>query len=160
MTLSQAGLSHPRIVRSPVNGSIREPSGLARSRRSVSSRPACAPLCYRGTRVGMSTAPHRKRPVTLATTVGLALLAAGITLWLGLVARFGSMVNGGSAGASLRMPDRFAVVRVEPGESLQDVATRLARGEPPRQVVERIRELNALDSSLLAAGRTLIVPVG
>ncbi len=32
-----------------------------------------------------------------ATTVGLALLAAAITLWLGLVAQFGQMITGGSA---------------------------------------------------------------
>ena len=91
-------------------------------RRPGPSRPAGAPMRYRGTGVAMSAAPHRRRPVTVATTVGLALLAGIITLWLGLVANFGQMVNGDSARFGRRVPDRLAVVRVEPGESLQDVA--------------------------------------
>jgi hypothetical protein len=108
----------------------------------------------------MSTAPHRRRPVTVATTVGLALLAGVITFWLGLVANIGSVLNGDAADSPARVPDRLAVVRVESGESLQDVAARVAPGAPARQVVERIRELNALDSTTLAAGQTLIAPVG
>ena len=47
---------------------------LARSRRPGPTRPAGAPPRYRGTGVAMSVAPHGRRPVTLATTVGLALL--------------------------------------------------------------------------------------
>ena len=96
--------------------------GLARSRRPGPSRPAGAPPRYHGTGVAMSVAPHRRRPVTLATTLGLALVAGIITLWLGLVANIGQAVNGDSAGSAAQVPDRLAVVRVEPGESLQDVA--------------------------------------
>jgi len=107
----------------------------------------------------MSVAPHRRRPVTLATTVGLALLAGMVTLWLGVVAHFGQMVNGDSSGSAAHVPDRLAVVRVEAGESLQDVAARVAPDAPVRQVTERIRELNALDSPTLVAGQTLIAPV-
>jgi hypothetical protein len=51
-------------------------------------------------------------------------------------------------------------VRVEAGESIQDVAQRVAPDAPARQVVERIRELNDLNSPTLAAGQTLIAPVG
>jgi predicted Zn-dependent protease len=58
------------------------------------------------------------------------------------------------------VPDRLAVVRVEPGESLQDVAHRVAPDAPARQVADRIRELNDLNSPALAAGQTLIAPVG
>jgi hypothetical protein len=135
-------------------------TGLARSRTPGRSRPAGAPLRYYGTGVAMSTAPHRRRPVTVATTVGLALAAGLITLWLGLVAQLGEMVNGGSADSPAQLPNRLAVVRVEPGESLQDVAARVAPGAPVRQVVDRIRALNALDSSTVGSGQTLIAPVG
>jgi predicted Zn-dependent protease len=107
----------------------------------------------------MSVAPHRRRPVTLATTVGLALLAGIITLWLGLVAHFGQIANGDS-GSAAPVPDRLGVVRVEAGESLQDVAARVAPEAPVRQVTERIRELNALNSPAVVAGQTLIAPVG
>jgi LysM domain-containing protein len=95
----------------------------------------------------------------MLTTVGLALLAGVITLWLGLVANLGQMANGDSGG-SAPVPDRLAVVRVETGESLQDVAHRVAPDAPARQVADRIRELNDLNSPTLAAGQTLIAPVG
>jgi len=108
----------------------------------------------------MSAVPHRKRPVTAATTVGLALAAGVITLWLGLVANVGQVLNGDPGGSAARVPDRLAVVRVATGESLQDVAHRVAPDAPVRQVADRIRELNELHSPALVAGQTLIAPVG
>jgi hypothetical protein len=164
MTLIHTVSPRTSNVRRPVNGPVQGPchgrDGLARSRRPGPSRPAGAPTRYYGSGVAMSVAPHCRRPVTLATTVGLALLAGIITLWLGLVGHFGQMINGDSAGSSARIPDRLAVVRVEAGESIQDVAARVAPDAPVRQVAERIRELNALDSPTLVAGQTLIAPVG
>ncbi|HET7072546.1 MAG TPA: LysM peptidoglycan-binding domain-containing protein [Mycobacterium sp.] len=151
-------------VRRPINGPAqRIPSGRdgqARSRRPAPSRPGGAPPRYHGTGVAMSVAPHRRRPVPLATTLGLALVAGLITLWLGLVANVGQQVNGESPGSAAQVPDRLAVVRVEPGESLQDVAARVAPDAPARQVADRIRDLNALNSPALVAGQTLIAPVG
>ena len=108
----------------------------------------------------MSTAPHRPRPIRPATTVGLALLAALITVWLGLVAHFGDMLRGGPGQAAAQVPDRLAVVRVEPGETLQHLAARVAPDAPTGQVAARIRELNDLDSATVTAGQTLIAPVG
>jgi hypothetical protein len=91
------------------------------------------------------------------TTLGLALLAGVITVWLGLIANLGEMANGASGNtATAAVPDKLAVVRVEAGESLQDVAHRVAPDAPTRQVAERIRELNDLNSPALAAGQTLI----
>ncbi|MCW2690652.1 MAG: LysM protein [Mycobacterium sp.] len=110
---------------------------------------------YRGTGVLMTRAPHRPRPITPAATVGLALLAALITVWLGVVAQFGGVV-----GTSVPVPDRLAVVQVQAGETLQHVAARVAPDAPVGQVVQRIRELNELDSAALDAGQTLIAPVG
>jgi LysM domain len=167
MTLIHTVSPRTSNVRRPINGLVGTVQGprydrdrLVRPRRPGPSRPAGAPTRYSGTGVAMSVAPHRRRPVTLATTVGLALLAGIITLWLGLVANFGQMVNGDSGGSAARVPDRLAVVRVEAGESLQDVAHRVAPEAPARQVAERIRELNDLNSPTLAAGQTLIAPVG
>jgi predicted Zn-dependent protease len=108
----------------------------------------------------MSTAPHRPRPITPATTMALALLAALITVWLGLVAHFGDMLHGGSDQTAGHMPDQLAVVRVEPGETLQHLAARVAPDAPTGQVTARIRELNDLDSAAVTAGQTLIAPVG
>ena len=151
-------------VRRPANALVAGPrydrERLVRSRRPGPSRPAGASLRYYGTGVAMSGAPHRKRPATLLTTVGLALLAGAITLWLGLVANLGQLANGDSGGSAAPVPDRLAVVRVEAGESLRDVAHRVAPDAPARQVADRIRELNDLNSPSLAAGQTLIAPVG
>src|SRR6476469_3932358 len=81
--------------RRPIGGPAQGPryARPARSTRPGPSRPAGAPPRYRSTGVTMSVAPHGKRPVSLAATVGLALLAGIITLWLGLVANFGQAVN-------------------------------------------------------------------
>jgi hypothetical protein len=151
-------------IRRPANVLVNGPrygrERVVRSRRPGPSRPAGAPMRYYGAAVAMSVSPHRKRPVTLLTTVGLALLAGVITLWLGLVANLGQMANGDSGGPTAPVPDRLAVVRVEAGESLQDVAHRVAPDAPARQVADRIRELNDLNSPTVAAGQTLIAPVG
>lgn len=118
-------------------------------------RPAGEPLRYRGTGVLMSRASHRRKPITPATTVLLALVAAGITVWLGLVAQFG-----GATEEPAAVPGRLAVVRVQMGESLQQLAQRVAPDAPVGAMVAEIRELNELDSPALAAGQTLIAPVG
>jgi hypothetical protein len=148
-----------RISRRPVRVRPGDYGMLPRSQGPRPSRPACAPPRYRGTGVAISAAPHRRRPVTPATTVALALLAAVITVWLGLVAHFGAMV-GASAGMPARMPDRLGVVRVQTGETLDHLAARVAPDAPVRQVAERIRELNDLNSAALTAGQTVIAPVG
>jgi hypothetical protein len=123
-------------------------------RRPRSSRPGGAPLRYRGTGVLMSRTSHRRRPITPATTVVLALIASAITVWLGLVAQFGGVTAGDAP-----VPDRLAVIQVQTGETLQQVAHRVAPDAPVGQVVERIRELNHLDSVALDAGQTLIAPI-
>ena len=126
-----------------------------RRRRPQAGRPGGTPMRYRGTGVPMSRASHRRRPITPVRTVLLALLAAMITVWLGLVAQLG-----GVAGSAAPVPDRLAVVQVQTGETLQHVAARVAPDAPVGQVVERIRELNKLESVALDVGQTLIAPIG
>jgi hypothetical protein len=127
----------------------------AARRRPPTRRPAGAAVHHRGSGVLMSRASHRRRPITPAATVLLALVAAGITVWLGLIAQLGG-VQGAEAGA----PPELAVVQVQAGESLHQVAQRVAPGAPVGDVVERIRTLNQLDSAALDTGQTLIAPVG
>lgn len=124
-------------------------------RRPGPAHPAGVPLRYRGTGVRMSGAAHRRRPITPATTVLLALLAAGITVWLGLVAQLG-----GAGEVTAPVPGQLAVVQVQAGENLAQVAARVAPDAPTGQVVDRIRELNELDSAAVDAGQTLIAPIG
>lgn len=136
------------------------PRGNDGRRRPGPPRPAGAPPRYRGSGVLMSSTSHRRRPVTPATTVGLALLAAMITVWLGVVAHFGATVRDDSAEARARIPGTLAVVRVQRGETLTHLAARVAPDAPVAQAVARIRELNDLHSAALSAGQTLIAPVG
>ncbi|HEX2213422.1 MAG TPA: LysM peptidoglycan-binding domain-containing protein [Mycobacterium sp.] len=135
---------------------VRPDARRANVRRPRSGRPGGVPMRYRGTGVLMSRASHRRRPITPGTTVVLALVAAGITVWLGLVAQFGGVV--GSTPAAV--PDRLAVIQVQSGESLHQLAARVAPDAPVSQVADRIRELNQLDSVALDAGQTLIAPIG
>lgn len=159
-TLAPRTSSLRRPINGPVQGVRYGRDGLARSRRPAPPRPAGAPTRYYGTGVAMSVAPHRRRSVTWLTTVGLALAAGAITLWLGLVANVGQVLNGDSTNSAAPVPNRLAVVRVDAGESLQDVAHRVAPDAPAAQVADRIRELNDLNSPTLVAGQTLIAPIG
>ncbi len=129
----------------------------SRQRPGGSLRPVGAALNYGLTGVALSRVrgPHRRRPITPATTVALALLAALITVWLGLVAQFGGLAS----RDAVSLPDRLAVVQVQAGETLAHVAARVAPDAPVGQVVNRIRELNELDTAALDAGQTLIAPV-
>ncbi|KMO82956.1 Cell division suppressor protein YneA [Mycolicibacterium chubuense] len=111
-------------------------------------------MAYRGSGVLVSRASHRRRPITPATTVLLALVAAAITVWLGLVAQAGGLLGG-----QTEVPGRLAVVQVQTGESLQQVAQRVAPDAPVADVVDKIRELNKLQTVALDAGQTLIAPV-
>ena len=97
-----------------------------------------------------------RRPVSTAVTVALAGAAALITLWLGLVGH----VSGAPAAATEQLPDQLAVVQVQAGETLQQLAGRVAPDAPAGQVMQRIRDLNKLDSASLDAGQTLIAPIG
>ncbi|MEV5651669.1 LysM peptidoglycan-binding domain-containing protein [Nocardia sp. NPDC052254] len=49
-------------------------------------------------------------------------------------------------------------VQVRPGESLSEVAQRVAPADPVRDTVARIVELNGLRGAAVAGGRTLLVP--
>ncbi len=124
--------------------------------RPAPARPPVAPLRYRGTGTAVSRAVHpAARPVSTTVTVALAGLAALITLWLGFLAH----VNG-EQPAPAALPDQLAVVQVQAGETLQQLAGRVAPDAPATQVMQRIRELNKLDSAALDAGQTLIAPLG
>lgn len=159
-TLAPRTSSLRRPINGPVQGVRYGRDGLARSRRPAPSRPAGAATRYYGTGVAVSVAPHRRRATTWASTIGLALAAGAITLWLGLVANVGQALNGDATNSAAHVPDRLAVVRVDAGESLQDFAHRVAPDAPTTQVADRIRELNDLHSPTLTAGQTLIAPIG
>jgi predicted Zn-dependent protease len=79
------------------------------------------------------------------------LAVAGIVVGLSLLA---------SAASEPAVPDRTIVVEVAPGETLWELAERVAPGSPPQQVVDRIRELNGIRGVTVHPGQPLIVPDG
>lgn len=119
------------------------------------TRPAGAALGYARAGLRVSRAPHPRAQVSTSVVVALAGLAALITLWLGSLAQFGSGSHPVAA-----IPDRLAVVQVQAGESLQQLARRVAPDAPAGMVVDRIRDLNKLGSASVDAGQTLIAPLG
>jgi hypothetical protein len=90
----------------------------------------------------------RRRRVVAAAVLGVVL---GVLLGV-LVAQLVT------AGAAAPAPVGTTVAVVEAGESLSDVAARVAPDADTGAVVARIRELNALDGAAVVPGRPLVVP--
>jgi predicted Zn-dependent protease len=76
-----------------------------------------------------------------------AVVAAGLLVLRGVAADDG-------------VPQRTAVVDVRSGETLWDLAERVAPRSSPPAVVERIRELNGMQGSTVHPGQPLLVPDG
>lgn len=84
----------------------------------------------------------------------LAALPAVIALAL-------AIMSGGSALASRDdgVPaGSFMTVTVSPGDSLWSIAEEVAPAADPRDVIDAITRLNALDSVELVAGQSLAIP--
>jgi hypothetical protein len=103
--------------------------------------------------VAVPPAVARRRRVVAAAVLGVVL---GVLL--GVLVALVSPVAGAAAAP---VPAGTAVAVVGAGESLSDVAARVAPGADANAVVLRIRELNGLDGaagSAVAPGRPLVVP--
>jgi predicted Zn-dependent protease len=83
------------------------------------------------------------------------MVVLGLAVCLAVV---GLGVLAGAGSGAPTVPSRTAVVRVEPGENLLQVAERVAPHSDPAAVVDRIRELNGLGDSSVRAGQPLTVP--
>jgi hypothetical protein len=93
---------------------------------------------------------HRRAPVPLSLMVALGIAVCLAVVGLGILA--------GASSGSPTVPARTAVVRVEPGENLLQIAQRVAPHSDPAAVVDRIRDLNGLANSSVRAGQPLTVP--
>jgi hypothetical protein len=99
--------------------------------------------------VAVPPAVARRRRVVAAAVLGVVL---GVLL--GALVALVSPVGGVAAP----VPADTTVAVVGAGESLSDVAARVAPGADAGAVVLRIRELNGLEGSAVAPGRPLVVP--
>src|SRR5262245_12745140 len=109
------------------------------ARRRVAGVPRVVPQ--------VACAPRRLR-LPFSGMVALAGAACMAVLGLGMLS--------GAGAASV--PDRTAVVRVEPGENLWELAGRVAPGSDASAVVDRIRELNGGLAGGVTPGQPLTVP--
>ena len=89
---------------------------------------------------------RRGRALLLVLLVGLVLIAFSL-------GRVGSHADTGHAATA-----PLAQTTVHAGETLWAVAQRVAPGQDPRAVVQRIREINHLDGGVVQAGQQLLLP--
>jgi hypothetical protein len=92
-------------------------------------------------------APRTGRVVALSATVMVTLSVVVGLNWLG-------------QRPDPAIPERIAVVRVGAGETVWDVAARVAPRSDPRAVVERILRLNGLTDAEVVPDQQLQVPDG
>jgi hypothetical protein len=86
----------------------------------------------------------------------LASVVAAATVTVAVVGGLGWIGQGASPG----IPAETAVIRVGGGETLWDVARRVAPQSDQRAVVRQIRELNGIVGSAIEPGQLLQVPDG
>lgn len=108
--------------------------------------------------------PSPQRPRPAPVRCGSVSRRPGRPAYLVVVAVATLAVVGGlgvlGQAASARIPAETTVVRVGAGETLWDVAQRVAPESDPRAVVERIRQLNGTPGSAIQPGQQLRVPIG
>jgi LysM domain-containing protein len=85
------------------------------------------------------------RAVRLAAAAAVTLAVVGGASWMG-------------QAASPVVPAETALTRVGAGETVWDVAQRVAPRSDQRAVVERIRQLNGMTDSAIQVGQQLQVP--
>ncbi len=114
------------------------------------------------TAIGITAPGTTRLPVTrLRLTVrGRRVLAAAAALPAVLVLSL-AIIGGGAALASRDAgapADSFTTITVSSGESLWSIAQEVAPNADPRDVVDAIVRLNALDGVTIAAGQRLAIP--
>lgn len=106
------------------------------------------PVIVTGTRLRMTARGRRVLAAIIAAPVALALG------WVALGAS--SAVADTETSAADRVT--FETVTVGEGDSLWAIAAEVAPNEDPRDVVDKIAELNQLGSSLVDVGDVLAIP--
>ncbi|MBB6391536.1 LysM peptidoglycan-binding domain-containing protein [Microbacterium thalassium] len=113
-------------------------------------RARFAPQFAESPRTRLRLTPRGRRVLA-----AIAALPAAVALSI-------AVIGGGAALASRddgAVAGTFETVTVDPGESLWSIAQEVAPMADPRDVVDAISRLNALDGGVLRAGQTLAIPL-
>ena len=102
---------------------------------------------------------RRQAPSTLRLTRRGRLVVLGAFVLAALAVLVFALSDAATGTAERGAPVPVRVVQVEAGDTLWDIASRAAPGEDPRDLIDEIEELNALDGSL-RVGTEIAVPVG
>ncbi|MBO0853123.1 MAG: LysM peptidoglycan-binding domain-containing protein [Nocardia sp.] len=133
---------------------VRKPRAGGDSRRPGGTRRPAAGVDYHRVRgAGPGYGQHPLHRVEQAR-IGLVTLAISALLTAVVVAGLAFIAQSRTPGP----PSATETVQVQSGESLSQVAERVAPGIPVRDTVSRIAELNGLGGADVVAGRTLVVP--
>lgn len=122
------------------------------------SRPAAGPALGARRRPPTTRTPVRPSAPARRGRVRLTLRGYVVALGLGVAALAGiSVLSNAHSEAAISVP--AAQVVVQPGESLQDVASRAADGRAVAEVAAEIRQANGLTAEMQPeAGEILLVP--
>ena len=127
------------------------------SAHSFSASHKGAPAVGGAPRLGQRPGATRLRLTRRGRAVLTALVAAPLAAALAF-----SALGATSAAAAPESGDGVAVVfetvMVAPGDSLWGIASEIAPSADPRDVVEELKRLNALESAQLVAGQRLAIP--
>lgn len=129
-------------VEVPVQRAIPVVRRVPRERPPTRQRVAGAPRV-----LTRATCAPRQPRLSLVWVLAVASVVCAAVVGLGALSN--------SVGPTV--PSETTVVRVKPGESLWDVAGRVAPDSDATAVVDRIRELNGIDGSV-QPGQPLTVP--
>ncbi len=130
--------------------------------RPLPEPPAPAPPVAPAVRQRQVTSLARRRPARVAEALRPPVLRSGRVRSLVTVVMVTMVVVGGLSWLGQTrdpgLPAHTAVVRVGAGETVWDVAARVAPQSDQGAVVERIRQLNGLAGSGVNPGQELQVP--
>jgi len=103
-----------------------------------------------------SSASAPRRSHLRMTARGRAVLLVLIAIPVVAIALAFGLSSGGATATNSSTP--LATVTVQPGQTLWQVATRLAPQSDPRDVINDIMSVNRLDSATIQPGEKLEIP--
>lgn len=85
----------------------------------------------------------------------VVFFAVVVVVMLAAMMMFGSMANATATNAG----PATATVVVQPGESLWSIAQTIAPDQDPRTTINDIKDLNGMNTAVVAVGQSIVVPV-